>query len=47
MTTENCVAKTSKATGSAPWRKPEVLRLEAGKAEIGSATNTDAINTAS
>jgi hypothetical protein len=29
------------------WRKPELLRLEAGKAEIGPSTNVDAINTAS
>lgn len=29
------------------WVKPELTRLEAGKAEIGNGNNTDALNTAS
>jgi hypothetical protein len=29
------------------WKRPELRRMIAGKAEIGTATATDAINTAS
>ena len=31
----------------AAWKCPQILRLEAGLAEIGSAARTDALNTAS
>lgn len=40
-------ALTTKHSERAEWTRPEVCRMEAGKAEIGTAANADALNTAS
>ncbi len=44
MTNQKTVAQSNEPT---QWQRPQVLRLEAGKAEIGTSNKTDGLNTAS
>ena len=47
MSKQTTVTTRDESAKSSVWQRPQLLRLEAGKAEIGASTNTDAINTAS